>query len=134
YGSVRSGMVSASSIPPSAFAWGMKRLCTSHRCSGCLRPSSGVSVGVAPRRTESHMTLDEVHARAQKWWNVWGPCSGGVIVVYCCEGKLYTYYGGDAAPAEDSPNLVEESIDDYVRSRADAEVVDWLRAAGHLRT
>ncbi len=43
------------------------------------------------------MTLDEVHAGAEKSWNVWGPCSGGVIVVFFCAGKLYTYYGGEAA-------------------------------------
>jgi hypothetical protein len=63
------------------------------------------------------MTLDEIHARAEKSWNVWGPCSGGVIVVYFCEGKLYTYYGGDARPADDdAPNPVEESVEAYVRS------------------
>ena len=80
------------------------------------------------------MTLDEVHARAEKSWNVWGPCSGGVIVVFFCEGKLYTYYGGDARPADDdAPNPVEETIEDYARAgRGDAQVLDWLRATGRL--
>jgi hypothetical protein len=79
------------------------------------------------------MNLDEVHARAEKSWYVWGPCSGGVIIVYFCAGKLYTYYGGDARPADDAPNPVEETIEDYARSGGgDAEVLDWLRATGRL--
>src|SRR4051794_16836601 len=77
-------------------------------------------------------TLDEVHARAEKSWNVWGPCSGGVIVVFFCEGKLYTYYGGDARPADDAPNPVEETVEDYIRTGGHAEVIEWLRATGRL--
>jgi hypothetical protein len=79
------------------------------------------------------MTLDEVHARAEKSWNVWGPCSGGVIVVFFCGGKLYTYSGGDARSADDdAPNPVEETIEEYIRTRGDATVVEWLRATGRL--
>ena len=81
------------------------------------------------------MTLDDVHARAEKSWNVWGPCSGGVIVVFFCEGKLHTYHGGDARSADDdAPNPVEETIEEYTRGGAgDAEVLAWLRATGRLR-
>ncbi|MEP7122774.1 MAG: hypothetical protein ABJE95_17750 [Byssovorax sp.] len=80
------------------------------------------------------MTLDEVHARAEKSWNVWGPCSGGVIVVFFCEGKLFTYYGGDARSADDdAPNPIEQTIEEYARGGGgDASVLDWLRATGHL--
>lgn len=79
------------------------------------------------------MTLDEVHARAEKSWTVWGPCSGGVIVVFFCNGRLYTYYGGDARPADDDvPNPVEASVEDFARAGGNLEVLDWLRAAGHL--
>ena len=81
------------------------------------------------------VTLDEVRASATQHWTVWGPCSGGVVVVYFRAGKLYTYYGGDSrAPDDDAPNPVEESIEEYVRTRGDTEVVAWLRAMGHLRT
>ena len=81
------------------------------------------------------MTIDEVSARAEAHWTVWGPCSGGVIVVYFCGGKLYTYYAGDArSPDDDAPNPVEQSIEEYVRARGDAEVVAWLRARGYLHT
>lgn len=82
------------------------------------------------------MTLDDVHARAEKSWNVWGPCSGGVVVVFFCEGKLYTYHGGDARSADDdAPNPVEQTIEDYARAGGgDAEVLDWLRATGRLGT
>ena len=81
------------------------------------------------------MTLDDVNARAEKSWNVWGPCSGGVIVVFFCAGKLYTYHGGDARPAnDDAPNPVEATIEQYARAGGggDAEVLSWLRATGRL--
>lgn len=80
-------------------------------------------------------TLDEVSARAEISWNVWGPNSGGVIVVFFHEGKLYTYYGGDARPADDdAPNPVEETIEEYAREGygGDKKVLAWLRATGRL--
>ena len=77
------------------------------------------------------MTLDTLVEESEMRWNVSGPSSGGVITVFFCRGRLYTYYGGDMRPA-DGPDIEEQSIADYARAGGDPDVLAWLRANGHL--
>jgi hypothetical protein len=79
---------------------------------------------------DTSMTLETLSRHAERSWNVWGPCSGGVIIVYLHEGRVYTYYGGDAGPPEGDA-IREQSIDEYART-GDADVVAWLRAEGRV--
>jgi hypothetical protein len=80
---------------------------------------------------EADLSLDDLSTRSEKEWTVWGPCSGGVRIVFFCDGRLYTYSGGDARPA-DSAGIVEETISEYARSTAHPDVMAWLADAGHL--
>ena len=76
------------------------------------------------------MSLDDLTLRSEKQWTVWGPCSGGVRVVHFCDGRLYTYSGGDARDAG-SCGIVEETIAEYMDSGGDPDVVAWLQSTGH---
>lgn len=78
------------------------------------------------------MTIETLAAESEMRWNVSGPSSGGVITVFLCRGRLYTYYGGDMRPP-DGEDIVEQSIESYVAAGGDADVVAWLRAHGRAR-
>ena len=52
-------------------------------------------------------------------------------MVHFCDGRLYTYSGGDARD-EGSCGIVEETIAEYADSGGDPAVVAWLPSTGRL--
>lgn len=83
-------------------------------------------------REAPDMTIERLNSKFEKQWTVSGPCSGGVRIVFFCEGRMYTFSDGDSRDAG-SCGSVEETVAEYAQSAAEPSVVAWLGSTGRLR-
>lgn len=77
-------------------------------------------------------TADGAHP-AERWWPLWGPCSGGGQSVVIRDGRVFIHSYGDATP-EGTDHERECTPAQFARAYADdpkaAPAIAWLRRLG----